>query len=148
MTRIDFYILQEEQTEARLHFACRLIEKARRQGNKVFVATDSPQQAERLDQLLWSFKPESFVPHSMEYSNTETQSPVLIGNTEDCADHHDVLINLSSEIPLYFSRFERLIEVVCQHTDVLQATRQHFAFYRERGYPIQSNDLRLLPQQA
>ena len=57
-------------------------------------------------------------------------------------DHQDVLINLCEEIPDFFSRFERCMEIVIQQPVVLENTRKHFAFYRERGYPLNTHDLR------
>ncbi len=141
MTRIDFYILADEQEAARLHFACRLIDKARHMGNQVYVCSRDESQAQELDQLLWTFRPESFIPHQLHTKDDDTGS-VLIGWGEDCSNHHGLLINLSHQVPEYFSRFERLVEVVCQQQDVLEATRKHYGFYRDRGYPIQSNDMR------
>ncbi len=141
MTRIDFYVLADSNVDSRLEFACRLTQKAQHMGSRVYIAVDDKQQAQHLDQLLWTFRPESFVPHDCE-GEAALQTPVLVGFGEDCSDHHDLLINLKSNIPDYFSRFERLVEIVCQQEQVLTQTREHFAFYRERGYPIQSHDMR------
>ena len=140
MTRIDFYILPDEQEAARLHFACRLIDKAVQRGHQVFVAARDQAQAEQVDTLLWTFRPESFVAHQLRHTAAD-QCNVLIGWQEDCDDHHDMLINLSDQVPAFFSRFERLAEVVCQQPAVLEHTRQHWGFYRDRGYPIQSNKI-------
>lgn len=141
MTRIDFYVLADSSVESRMEFACRLTQKAQQMGSRVYIAVDDKQQAQQLDQLLWSFRPESFVPHDCE-GESALHTPVLVGFGEDCSDHHDLLINLKSNIPDYFSRFERLVEIVCQQEQVLTQTREHFTFYRERGYPIQSHDMR------
>ena len=141
MTRVDFYILPETDSEARLRFTCRIVEKAWKQGHQVFIATADAVQAEQLNRILWAFKPESFVPHHRQDID-QIPSTIAIGSATECGDHHDLLINLCAEIPLYFSRFQRLIEVVCQQDHILSATRQHFAFYRERGYPIKSHDMR------
>jgi len=141
MTRIDFYILPAPDTQGRLTFACRLIDKALQLGNRVCVAVDGPAEAKLLDQRLWDFKPESFVAHDCEGENS-LRSPVFISFGSDCGDHHGLLVNLCRETPTFFSRFERLAEIVCQQEQVLSDTRQHFTFYRERSYPIQTHDLR------
>lgn len=141
MTRIDFYILPDMQVEAREHFACRLIDKAVRMGNQVFVATDSPDEADKFNRLLWDFQPHSFVPHKL-LNQASPASPVEIGHSQSCGSHHDLLINLCTDIPPYFSQFTRLIEVVCQDERILDDTRKHFTFYRDRGYPLNSHDMR------
>jgi len=140
MTRIDFYILPDSETEARLLFACRVIDKAQRLGHQVFVAARDESQAESIDKLLWAFQPESFIPHKLQGENQ--RAPVVIGHGDDCDDHHDVLINLADRVPPYFSRFRRLTEVVVQEPQVLACTRDNYKFYRDRGYPIQSHDMR------
>ncbi len=50
-------------------------------------------------------------------------------------------VNLASEPPSYFSRFERLIEVVTGDEDDRASGRARWRFYRDRGYPIQTHDL-------
>ncbi len=141
MTRIDFYILPETAARERLVFACRLAQRALQAGSQVYLAVDNAEQARELDQLMWDFRPESFLAHDCE-GQTRLQAPVAIGFGDDCGNHHDLLINLKQQIPDYFSRFERLAEIVCQDDQILAKTREHFTFYRDRGYPIQSHNLK------
>ncbi|MFT5117288.1 MAG: DNA polymerase-3 subunit chi [Kiritimatiellia bacterium] len=144
MTDIDFYILQEDTLAARDHFACRLAEKAINMGRQVVISVNDNDHAESMSQYLWSFKPESFVPHIVtgtEASTTLATEKVLIdwqGNTQA---YHDVLINLKHEIPKEFSRFQKLSEIVVQEKSLLPITRSHFQFYRDRGYPLKSHKI-------
>lgn len=146
MTRVDFYILASDTDQARLHFCCRLIEKAVNQGNTVLVNTDSLAAAEEIDDLLWSFKPEAYVPHAI-LNNADTDElediPVVIGHNQDCETHHDVLVNLANELPDFFARFKRFAQIVNQDKSRLEASRKHFAFFRDRGYPIKTNKLKM-----
>lgn len=141
MTSIDFYILPDSDSDARWQFVCRLIEKAHGLGRSILVAVDGREQAEQLDRHLWEFKPESFIPHRIMGDSEAPAAPVEITWNSDCGAHHDVLINLASEVPEYFSRFERLSEVVTQHPEVLKITRDHYSFYKQRGYPIQNRKI-------
>jgi DNA polymerase-3 subunit chi len=149
MTRIDFYILQDSTSDARWHFACRLIDKALHSGLNILVITDSLEEAQHIDDLLWSFKPESFIPHALfdpQTSAVHMQSaPVIIATIalleHQLEHHHGLLINLGQQIPPWFSRFERLSEIVIQEPTVLKNTREHFSFYRERGYPIEHRNI-------
>ena len=139
MTNIDFYILSATDRQARLNFACRLIEKTYRLGNRIFVACNDETEMTELDSLLWSFNPESFIPHTLLNSNQNES--VEIGSTHDCGDHHQLLINLSNQIPAYFSRFERMCEIVIQDEAILKRTRKNWAFFKQRGYPVASHKL-------
>lgn len=146
MTRIDFYILESNTDEARLNFSCRLIEKAVNQGNCVLANTESEQACEELDDLLWSFKPEAYVPHGILGNideNELAEIPVVISHNTDCESHHDVLVNLGLEIPPYFAKFKRFAHIVNQDEKRLTASRKCFAFFRDRGYPIEVNKLKL-----
>ena len=57
------------------------------------------------------------------------------------APHHEVLLNLSDEVPQGFGSFERLIEVVgCDEAD-RAAARVRWKHYMQRGYALVRHDL-------
>jgi DNA polymerase III subunit chi len=134
MTQIDFHILQDTSIDARWLYACRLVEKIANLGHTILLAVDTEQEAQALDDLLWSFKPESFIPHQM--IGGENESSVEITFTAATGNHQQVFINLSSQVPEYFSRFLRLSEIVIQDERILEHTREHYRLYKQRGYPI------------
>lgn len=140
MTRIDFYLLAETDDAARWHFTCRLVDKAWRQGNRMLIHTADGKTSQHLDALLWSFRADSFLPHDV--LPTINQSPVHIGHDEYSGNHHDLLINLDNNIPGFFSRFERVAEIVTQQPAQRDTCRERYRFYRERGYEIQTHDMK------
>lgn len=142
MTRVDFYVLTNKTSvQDRFHFACRLTEKAVKQGNRVLIATGDEQSSHELDALLWSFSPESFVPHALIGTALASAAPVVISHREDDESHHDVMVNLGLGLPDFFSRFKRVTEIVVQEESVLAATRKNYAWYNERGYPLNMHKL-------
>lgn len=140
MTRIDFYVLPDSSIEKQHIFACRLAQKASLQGHRVYMHTESAQQTEQLDALLWSFSPTSFVPHTSD-KNDCANHPVYIHHSGDPQDIHDVLINLTPNTPDCFGRFERFAELVNQDEGIKQAGRERFKFYKSRGYPLHTHKL-------
>ncbi|GGY69031.1 DNA polymerase III subunit chi [Cellvibrio zantedeschiae] len=139
MTQIDFHILQDASVEARWLYVCRFIEKVERLGHSILVVVDSQEAAQELDDLLWSFKPESFIAHQIIGGGEEAKVEITYatgGGVIESGAHQDVLINLSSQIPEFFSRFARLAEIVIQEPKILENTREHYRFYKQRGYPI------------
>lgn len=141
MTQVDFYVLPDTTSEARWLFACRLIDKVHRLGHRVLVTLDDEHQAKAFDDLLWSFKPETFIPHQLIAAEAAQEIAVEITYTQNAGRHHGLLINLSSEIPSYFSRFERLSEIVIQEPQALTTSRERFSFYKGRGYPIETRKI-------
>ena len=65
----------------------------------------------------------------------------MIGHDENTPEFSDVLINLSSEVPLFFSRFERVTEIIGLLDKA--SGRERFRFYRDRGYPLKSHTIAL-----
>ena len=141
MTRVDFYVLPDGAPSGREKFACRLADIAYRRGQRVYVYTQSKEQAIGLDNLLWTFQPGSFLPHELYPSEAVADIPILIGH--DCVPDsgHDVLINLTETVPNFFSRFDRVAEVINQDASVKEAGRERFRFYRDRGYALESHTL-------
>ena len=143
MPQIDFYILPQAEHEARFAFACRLIEKAYGLGHRVYVHAANDADAARLDELLWSYRPASFLPHGIiGKGDAAERPPIEIGCDGDAGDHADVLINLSLAVPAFFERFARVSEIVVQAPDVLAATRQSWKFYSDKGIGINRHDMR------
>jgi DNA polymerase-3 subunit chi len=132
MPRIEFYVLSSTTPAERLRVACQLAMKAWRAGMPVFLRGSDGAQCAELDDLLWRFKAESFVPHSL-YQD-DAQAPVVIGLDEQPSSPQGVLINLGSTLSPQVDCFSRVIEIVNQEPDLLTACRENFRSYRQRGY--------------
>lgn len=141
MTKVDFYVLEQHHHEARQRFACRLAEKAWQQGNRVYIHTGSAEQSQRLDELLWTFRLGSFIPHALDSDDSDDAVAIHIGHGDEPRHHDQVLINLAPEVPLFFSRFERVADLVDQNEQTRQQGRQRFRFYRDRGYPLDNHTI-------
>jgi len=143
MTRVDFYILRSTDARNRQLLACRLTEKAYRLGHTVYLHTDSPAQSRAIDDLLWTFRAGSFVPHAIGGNELEGREspPVLLGHDSEPGRSRDVLINLSPELPAKVERFERVVELIDQDESVRQAGRRRYRFYQENDYPLMTHKL-------
>ena len=141
MPRIDFYVLPDHQEKGRSLLACRLADKAYRLGHTVYLFASSEARAAMLDDLLWTFRQDSFVPHE-RYPLTGTEgSPVLIGTAPPAEVAAQVLINCTDALPEGFERFERVVELVDQRPEVLAQSRARFKQYRERGCALETHKL-------
>ena len=142
MSRVDFYILAGTGEPSRQNFACRLAEKAYRLKNTVHIHTANRQQAKVLDQLLWTFRDGSFVPHQLlGASGKGTDAPVTIGFEEAEFGDHDLLINLTDEVPSNAASFPRVAELVTSDEESRQRSRKRFVDYRKLGAELETHNI-------
>lgn len=141
MTKVDFYLLTQPGQDAREKMACKLIEKIYQLNHKVYIHTDSEQDAARIDNLLWTLKPGNFIPHEIAGGNNHPETPVLIGHNNEAPSIEDVLINLTHAVPLFFSQFNRVAEFVDADDANKNLGRKRFKFYKDRGYELDTHDL-------
>jgi len=141
MTEVDFYLLKDSSAQGRARLACRLADKVYRLGKRVFIHTESAAQTRRLDDLLWTFQQNSFVPHEVFPGSADNPPPVLLGHDAEPDAGSEVLINLAAEVPVFFSRFERVAELVNEDPALRQLGRKRYSFYKDRGYPLRTHEI-------
>lgn len=139
MGRVDFYILEQADEQARLRLACRLAEKAWSQAQKVLLLAPGGAEAQALDDLLWTFRDRSFVPHEIYSAERAPRTSVLICAGSSVPAEADVLINLCDGVPDGFERFARIVEPVDGDPARRRAGRDRYRFYRERGLAPESH---------
>jgi len=142
MTEVDFYLLKDDSARSRAQFACRLADKAYRLGNRVFIHTESADQTHQLDDLLWTFQQNSFVPHGIYQNGQDNPPPVQLAHDAEPDAGSQVLINLAAEVPVFFSRFERVAELVNDNANVRVQGRKRYSFYKDRGYPLRTHEIK------
>lgn len=145
MTRIDFYIIEGDDAADRLPLACMLAEKAIDRGHRVFIHAEDADMTQSVDTALWGFRADSFVPHCIGQENPASDlsgEPVVIAHDMEPDGTRDVLINLAPDVPFFFSRFRRTLEIINGQADIRLAGRKRWNFYKDRGYPLQHHQIR------
>jgi DNA polymerase-3 subunit chi len=137
MTTIDFYT----HVSDRIDVAAKLVAKALAGHGHVRVLTADPAMTDALDRLLWVVTATGFLPHCRLSSALAAETPVWIDHVLEHQGPAAVLINMQASPPPFFSRFERLAEIVGTQEDDVVAARERFRFYRERGYDLRTHRL-------
>ncbi len=133
MTRIDFYQLDPDRHRYD-QVVCKLCQKAYESRQLTLLLTRDAQQSQQLDQALWTFADDSFVPHDSEEPEC-FPTPILINDDPTPRGDRQLLINLSASVPEYFAQFERVIELVTEENR--SQARAHYSYYKERGYHLE-----------
>ena len=139
-TRVDFYILSTSSEEERRLYACRLAEKAILQGNKLHIQTNNEAEAQHLDNLLWSFKDTSFVPHAM---SLDDKQPITIGfrETPNLTNPDRIMLNLSDNFPQINSKIPRIVEILPKDGPVTIAGRERYKQYQQQRFEINTHKI-------
>lgn len=143
--RADFYFIAEQ---APWRFSCRLLEKAFNQHHRVYVHTDTAEDAETLNVMLWTFRQQSFIPHALLGHFTTHTPAIEIGFgpfADKPAHHHDILLNLTEQLPPFADSFERVIEVIPNRPHDQERAEKYWHYYGEAGFTNNRHDLTKRP---
>ena len=97
--------------------------------------------SQKFSRMLWTVPTTGFVPHCRPEDRLAPITPVIVDHAGTNLRHEQVLLNLRTEWPPFFSRFQRLIEIVSLDEEDRRLARERYKFYRDRGYEIKNHDL-------
>lgn len=137
MTRVEFYF----NVNDKLAKVTELCSKAVAKGRQLTVFTPDSHVSEQLQVELWNAGAASFLPSAFPHDETAHMSPVVLDAHGEQLLQDDILINLQSVHPPFFSRFRYLVELVGTDEADKVAARARYKFYRDRGYQIKSTDV-------
>jgi len=142
MAEVSFYILPSESTQERYEFACKLIEKAYRSGCFCYVLTDNAEQSQKIDDLLWTFRAGSFIPHQIYTGELPTlEKVILIGSLDVPELWQKTVINLSSYCPKQFDSIERILEILDNSEVTKELGRNRYRQYQQSGVTITTHKI-------
>lgn len=143
MTEIAFHVNAPDK----LDYACRLLRATQKKSAQVLVLGHIG-ALKSLSSKLWAMAPTEFLPHCLADAAAEViaHSPIVFiaelgAKLPSSAAESQVLLNLGAVLPAGFERFERLIELVGQDSDDLQAARIRWKYYKDRGYALSRYDV-------
>jgi DNA polymerase-3 subunit chi len=139
VARVNFYLLRHDDVHARLLLACRLSDQLLRQGRNVRVLASSKDEARVLDQLLWNFSAESFVPHALR-SEAPADCPVLIDWQPEAFTEGN-LLNLTAELPPQHASLDSIAEFVLSNDDAKALSRRKWNAYKQHGHELQHHQI-------
>ncbi len=133
MTDISFYLLKSQSVRERYLFACKLIEKIYRSGQVCYVFSESLAQSQMLDDLLWTFRAGSFIPHQLYTGELPSSEQVILIGTQPAPEPwQKIQINLSSQQPEALEQAERIVEILDNNTDTKALARQRYRRYQQQ----------------
>lgn len=132
MTEVLFYHLERQPLERVLPL---LVEKSIERGWRAAIRTGRMERVRDLDELLWIYSEDSFLPHSNEADSNLQREPALVTSTDNFANLPDVvfLVDRAPFLP-EVGTFERIVYMFDgQDEDALAEARLAWKEVRAKG---------------
>ena len=147
MKQVDFYLISNRVRDAKFKFASRLANKLQRLNKSCLLVTENEAQTAELDRLMWSFSDSSFLAHD-PISDDKPLSSIQIGEHNSVSPQvlerkHDVLINLTSEVPVFNHHFARIAEIIEADDESKASARKRYKNYQSEGFEMKMHTIEL-----
>ena len=141
MAKVNFYLLKQTSDQACKLLACRLAEQQSRQNQHVYIRLANAAQAEEMDRLLWSFSPESFVPHALTSATDARGVTLLLGWDAKPPEVSTCLLNLSGEAASIQGNISSVAEFVPNDQEAKAHSRVLWNTYKSQGHELNHHQL-------
>ena len=140
MPRADFYLIAKERfREDPLLLVCELAKRGYAANLPILVLARDTAQAEALDDLLWSFDPDDYLPHQIAGDDEDELCPILIARPDMDVPTRPLLVNLRDEAPA--GNFDRVLEVVPADPSARGPLRERWKHYQSLGFELNKHDM-------
>ena len=141
MPRADFYLIDKPRfREQPLLLVCELAKRGYAANLSILVLARDAAQAEAIDDLMWSFDPDEYLPHQIAgMDEGDDETPILIATPEMDVPARAMLINLRDAAPT--GSFDRVLEVVPADPSARGPLRERWKHYQALGFDVTKHDM-------
>jgi len=144
MNSATFYLVEGNTNEIAYRSACHLIYQLWAQQCNAYLYCENIEIAKSIDDLLWTFKDTSFIPHQLLATVENTNNtPIYIGSKElgshPTQDENAILMNLTEEVPYFYKRYSRIVEIVLDDPLKKKIARNKYKIYRDSHYQLHTS---------
>ncbi|MEC7944441.1 MAG: DNA polymerase III subunit chi [Pseudomonadota bacterium] len=134
MTKISFYHLLHTPLETALP---KLMEKVLISGAKAVIRTNSGERAEALSNILWTYKPDTFLPHGTARDGNADKQPIWITPDEENPNCAEILVLTDGALAGDLSTWQRCIEIFDgRNESAVSEARLRWSFYKSTRYEL------------
>lgn len=142
MPTVEFHILSEAGDIARMRYACQLVDAAYSQGKRIVIHVSDDNEAQKLDDMLWTFRDQAFIPHEIATAQSPANARIMALIGTSVPDSFSTqLINIGTAIPAKLESLQHVIEVVDADAQRKQQARERYKQYRELGCTLETKNL-------
>jgi len=140
MPRADFYLIDKPRfREDPLLLVCELAKRAFGAQQPTLILTRDFEQAEAIDEYLWAFEEDAFIPHQLAGDEEDANTAVLIVPPGVETPDRPLVINLRDTCAP--GQFDRVLEVVAADPAEREGSRARWTQYRQAGFEVTKHDM-------
>jgi len=134
VTEVSFYHLERTALEAALP---RILDKALAAGLRTVVVAGSDERVAALNSALWTYDPNSFLPHGSAEDGPAANQPVYLTTEEENPNDASVLAIVDGVDIQDISPFTRVLDLFDGHdADAVQAARTRWKMLSDAGHDL------------
>lgn len=134
MTEIAFYHLHRSPLADALPT---LLAKTLAAGKRAVVIFGAPERIEAINTALWTFDPESWVPHGSAADGNASDQPVWLTGSDENPNGAQFLFLADGASSSRMAEFERCFELFDGNDpDAVQAARARWTAYKDAGHAL------------
>lgn len=134
MTEILFYHLTESKLEDALP---PLLDRCVERGWRVVVQTSDDERRDMLDNQLWTYRDDSFLPHGTDTTEFSGDQPILLTAGEDNANNATVRFIIDGAVPPPVGGYERVVFMFDGYDQAqLEGARAHWKVLKGEGHTL------------
>ena len=140
MARADFYLIGKPRfRDDPLLLVCELVKKAFAAEQPTLILARSQEQADALDEKLWGFDEDSFIPHQLAGDEDDAMTAVVIAVPGVETADRPLVVNLRDACAP--GAYERVLEVVAADSAERDGSRVRWGEYKRRGFDVAKYDM-------
>ena len=134
MTEVRFYHLTSKSLEQVLP---ELLEKTLERGWRAVVMAGSPERVESLTQHLWTWHPNSFLPHGSARDGNAAEQPIWLTTAAENPNGAAVLFLTDGAVSEDIGGYQRVCELFDGRDDeAVSSARTRWKTYKNAGHTI------------
>ena len=134
MTEIRFYHMERSNLEQTLPA---LVNKALQNGHKIIIKASNENDLEKLNEHLWTYNPNSFLPHGSAKDGHNAAQPVYLTIKDENPNEADVLILTQGAQSESLKDYKLVCEMLDGHNgEQIASARTRWKSYKEDGFEI------------
>jgi len=134
MTEIRFYHLQQTSLENALP---EILLKAVEREYKIIIKCSNKEEVEAIDEMIWTYRKDSFIPHGCKKNGFENEQPIWITSKDENVNNANMLLLINNAESELIENFDLCCKIFDgADNEILEKSREHWKEYKNKDYGL------------